>query len=386
MYKNEIVGETYGEISREGTFKLTVAEQRMNMEIEETTSKKLRVAVLFGGCSTEYDVSLQSSYAVITKLNKERYEIIQIGITPQGDWFRFFGSPEQIANDTWRKSGQCISAIISPDRNTHGLVEFHQDRVIVTEIDIVFPVLHGKNGEDGTIQGLLEMAGIPFVGCNTLSSAICMDKDVAHQLVALKGIRIPESVIISQRILEDELMFLTKELNYPLFVKPVKAGSSLGITKVIDKDELFTATLTAFEYDNKIIIEECIEGFEVGCAVLGNQELIVGKVDEIELSQGFFDYTEKYTLKTSNIHMPARVDEATEKRIRETAITIYQGLHCTGFARVDMFLTPEHEIVFNEVNTIPGFTSHSRYPSMLNGIGMTYEEILDALIRMAMEI
>ena len=173
---------------------------------------------------------------------------------------------------------------------------------------------------------------------------------------------------------------LLQGLTYPLFVKPVRAGSSFGITKIYKEDELQTAVKLAFEHDDKVIIEENIDGFEVGCAVLGKNDLIVGRVDEIELADGFFDYTEKYTLKTSKIYMPARMDALCEKRVQETAVAIYKTLGCSGFARVDMFLKPSGEIVFNEVNTIPGFTSHSRYPNMMKGIGISFKEMLDKLI------
>ena len=172
---------------------------------------------------------------------------------------------------------------------------------------------------------------------------------------------------------------IRKSLSFPLFVKPLRAGSSFGITKVADESALDSAIALALSHDSKAIVEEAVEGFEVGCAVLGREELIVGRVDEIELSEGFFDFTEKYTLKSSRIHMPARIDADTEKRIQEAAKTIYRALGCEGFARVDMFLTPDKEIVFNEVNTIPGFTAHSRYPSMMKGIGLSFAEMLDKL-------
>ncbi len=341
------------------------------------------VAVVFGGCSTEYNVSLQSAYAVITNLNPEQYEPILIGITRQGTWLRFHGSPEKIQNDTWWKSDECVPASISPDRNIHGLLEFRGDNVIATGIDVAFPVLHGKNGEDGTVQGVLTIAGIPFAGCGTLSSAMCMDKDIAHRLANLAGIKTPPSVVLRSGCMQKEMPKQISHLTFPLFVKPVNAGSSIGITQVFQLDELSDAIACAFQHDHKVIIEQAVDGFEVGCAVLGNDSLVIGEVDEIELSHGFFDYTEKYTLKTSKIHMPARIDVDTAERLKQTAAVIYRALECSGFARVDMFLTPEKEIFFNEVNTIPGFTSHSRYPNMLKGIGMTFEQIVDAAIRLA---
>lgn len=239
---------------------------------------------------------------------------------------------------------------------------------------------HGKNGEDGTVQGLLELAGVPIVGCGTLASALCMDKDRAHKLVSLEGISVPKSVAFKKSEINDAVQKIKDSLSFPIFVKPVRAGSSFGVTKVSEPEKLENAIHLAFENDSEVIAEEAIDGFEVGCAVLGVEKLMVGRVDEIELSGGFFDYTEKYTLKTSKIHMPARIDAATELRIQEAAKTIFKALDCSGFARVDMFLTPAGEIVFNEVNTIPGFTSHSRYPNMMKGIGLSFSDMLDKLL------
>lgn len=345
--------------------------------------ERKKVAVLFGGCSTEYAVSLQSAYAVITNLDPEKYEAILIGITRQGAWWRYSGPPEKIQNDTWAESGECVPALIAPDRNVHGLLEFHTDRTVLTSIDVAFPVLHGKNGEDGTLQGLLTLAGIPFAGCGTLCSAMCMDKDIAHKVVSLAGIKTPRSIVLQSRLTEAELTQQIGGLTWPLFVKPANAGSSFGITKVFQESEVYTAVTLARQHDQKVIIEEAVDGFEVGCAVLGREALVIGEVDEIELSGGFFDYTEKYTLQTAKIHMPARVGPETAARIKQTAAIIYRALDCSGFARVDMFLTPGNEIVFNEVNTIPGFTAHSRYPTMLQGIGMTFGQVVDAVLNLA---
>ena len=347
--------------------------------------EKKIIAVLFGGYSTEYDVSLQSAYAVITHMNPDLFDVIMLGITREGNWLRYQGDTSKLLDNTWFADESCTSALLSPNRADHGILEFKKDGVFLIKIDAAFPVLHGKNGEDGTVQGLIELAGIPLVGCDTLSSALCMDKDYAHKIVSLTGIKTPASVVIRKGGSDSELWQLTRNLNYPLFVKPVKSGSSFGITKINNMEYLADAVNTAFLHDTKVVIEENIEGFEVGCAILGTQELMIGEVDEIELNHGFFDYTEKYTLKTSQIHMPARISAETAKRIKETALTIYRELGCSGFARVDMFLTPDETIVFNEVNTIPGFTSHSRYPGMLKGIGLSFENILDKLIRSALK-
>lgn len=344
--------------------------------------QKKRIAVIFGGCSTEYKVSLESAFSVLKSLNTQKYDIVPIGITRQGDWYRYNGNYNNIKNNTWSNdSRNLIFIAVSQSWESGGIIEFCNKENKVTTIDLVFPILHGKNGEDGTVQGLFELAGIQIIGCNTLSSALCMDKDMAHRVVRTAGISVPKSIMLSQSM-RAELFHLSKGLTYPLFVKPVRAGSSFGISKIYKEAELQAAVELAFEHDDKVIIEENIDGFEVGCAVLGKENLIVGRVDEIELTDGFFDYTEKYTLKNSKIYMPARIDAMCEKRIREAAMAIYQTLGCSGFARVDMFLTPSGEIVFNEVNTIPGFTSHSRYPNMMKGIGLSFEEMLDKLIEL----
>lgn len=343
--------------------------------------EKKKIAVIFGGNSSEYKVSLQSAASVLENINTEKYQIIPIGITRAGEWFHYTGDYETIRNDTWFYEPQFLHpVVVSQNPSVKGFLEFFEDSYTVMKVDAVLPALHGKNGEDGTVQGLFELAGIPVVGCNVLSSALCMDKDRAHKLVGLAGVSVPRSITFQYLEMEAALRKISAELTYPLFVKPVRAGSSFGITKIYSQDELQRAVEIAFKHDNEVIVEENIDGFEVGCAVLGKEDLTVGRVDEIELTQGFFDYTEKYTLKSSFIHMPARIDFDTEKRIQETAKLIYKVLGCSGFARVDMFLTPSGEIVFNEVNTIPGFTTHSRYPNMMKGIGLSFPEMLDKLI------
>lgn len=369
-----------------------------------------KIAVLFGGCSTEYPVSLQSAHAVLSHLDENLYEVIRIGITREGGWYRYTGDLACLLDDSWhQREEELCPAVISPDQNMHGILEWRDGAMKVTKLDAAFPVLHGKNGEDGTVQGLLELAGIPVIGCNMLSSALCMDKHRAHRLVEEAGIRVPKAIVIAKEAWElggygaaearegqkgiakntwenkrKHIRESINEIGYPVFVKPVRAGSSFGITKVYKETDLFMAIENAFHHDNEVIVEETIPGFEVGCAVLGKEALTVGRVDEIELTDGFFDYTEKYTLKTSKIHMPARIEKKTEARIQEAAQMIYRALGCSGFARVDMFLTPDGEIVFNEVNTIPGFTSHSRYPNMMKGIGLGFEEILSCLIDLSL--
>ena len=349
--------------------------------------EKKKIAVVFGGCSPEHTVSLASAAAVIRNIDAEKYEVIQLGITEGGEWFRFYGSPDDIEANTWRADRtKCIPAVISPDRDQHGILEFRLSGVRTTRLDVAFPVLHGRNGEDGTVQGLCELAGIPLIGCGTLASALCMDKDRAHKLVMLAGVAVPRSVLLEKLPTSAELAALADGVGYPLFVKPVRAGSSFGVARVEAPSELRAAVRNAFRYDNSVLLEEAVPGFEAGCAVIGNSELVTGRADEIELSGGYFDFEEKYTLKTSKIHMPARVDAATEQRLRETACRIYRALGCRGFARVDMFLTPDKRIVFNEVNTIPGFTSHSRFPKMMSGVGYDFPALVDALIALGLEV
>jgi len=344
---------------------------------------KLKIAVLFGGYSPEYDISLQSAFSVITHLDINKYDPVLLGITPSGEWFRFSGELVKIKENTWCNPSDCVRAIISPSREVHGVLEFDAGEIRTIRLDAAMPVLHGKNGEDGTVQGLLELAGIPIVGCKTLSSALCMDKDKAHKIAHMAGVRIPRSFTLKNEADAGKVWEQAENIGYPLFVKPVRAGSSFGITKVLNKDELLAAVKLAFTYDDRVIIEENISGFEVSCAVLGNDKLIVGELGEIELTDGFFDYKEKYTPETYSFHVPARIPLQKAEEIKNTARTIYRALDCTGFARVDMFLTPSGDIIFNEVNTIPGFTTHSHYPHMLEAAGMTFEQVIDTAIGLA---
>lgn len=344
---------------------------------------KLKIAVLFGGCSTEYDISLQSAYSVITHLDINKYDPILLGITPSGEWFHFSGELVKIKENTWYNPSDCVRAIISPSREAHGVLEFDAGEIRTIRLDAAMPILHGKNGEDGTVQGLLELAGIPIIGCNTLCSALCMDKDKAHKIAHMAGVRVPRSFVLHNEMDEELALTQAENLGYPLFVKPVRSGSSFGITKVSNRSDLPTAFRLAFLHDDKVIIEETISGFEVGCAVLGNDKLIVGELGEIELADGFFDYKEKYTPKTYSYHVPARIPMLKAEEIKDTARTIYRALGCTGFSRVDLFLTPSGEIIFNEVNTIPGFTAHSHYPHMLKAAGVSFEQIIVTAIQLA---
>ncbi len=344
---------------------------------------KKTVAIIFGGCSSEYEISLVSATSVIRNVNRDKYNILLIGITKNGDFYLYNGDINDIEKDKWLNESKIQKITISTNRSDHGIIILSTNEII--KIDIVFPVLHGQNGEDGRLQGLLELAGIKYVGCDMISSALCMDKYLAHKIVALNGFLVPRSYLFDKKDSYDWIKSKINDLRFPLFVKPLKAGSSFGITKIKVINELKQALKEAFKYDNKIIVEENIDGFEVGCAILGNDKLIIGEVDEIELEDGFFDYFEKYNLKTSKIHLPARISREEREKIKETALAIYKILGCSGFARVDMFYTKDKNIVFNEVNTIPGCTAHSRYPSMLKEIGISFEEVIDFLIELGWE-
>lgn len=350
--------------------------------------KLKNILVIFGGVSSEYEVSLESAHAVLCNLDREKYRPLPLGISRRGQWFYFTGAFDKIREDSWCNEADCVPAVLSPNQTAHELLLLKEERVERISVDVAFPVLHGKFGEDGTVQGLIELAGIPLAGCASLASALCMDKDRAHKLAECFGVRVPRSAVLGISALEtDDSLERAKvfagQVGYPLFVKPVRAGSSYGVTKVEAEEQLAPAIALAFKYDDRVILEEAIDGFEVGCAVLGRDRLIVGEVDEIELSGGFFDYTEKYSLRTSAIHVPARIAGEKARALQETAKRIYRALDCSGFARVDMFLTPEGEIVFNEVNTIPGFTEHSRYPGMMRAAGYSFERILDIIIEQA---
>ena len=246
--------------------------------------KRKTIAILFGGKSSEYEVSLQSAAAIIKNFPQEKYDLYLIGITRAGQWFHYDGEIEKISNDTWNQELlNPVTVCLEPERQA--VMEIVDNKIIYQQIDAVLPVLHGKNCEDGTVQGLMELAKIPVLGCGLLASALCMDKYRAHQLVKAAGIKVTRSVLVHN--IND---FNVKALNFPLFVKPLKAGSSYGISKVVKMEELTKALEYAFNYDNEVIVEEAVEGFEVGCAIIGNDELTVGEVDEIELSGGFFDY------------------------------------------------------------------------------------------------
>jgi D-alanine---(R)-lactate ligase len=340
--------------------------------------KKLTIAILFGGCSEEHDVSVKSAMEIASCIDTRKYEPIYIGITRSGVW-SICERPCPGWEDTDRRP-----AVISPDREAHGLLVVESGECRAVRIDAVFPVLHGRSGEDGAVQGLLELSGIPHVGCDIQSSAICMDKSLAYVVARSAGIDTPEFSVVSAAETA-----VPNALAYPVFVKPARSGSSFGVSRIECEDELDSAFATARQYDSKVVIEQAVIGTEVGCAVLGNgSDLFAGEVDQIELLHGIFRiHQEAEPEKGSQnavVTVPADLPEAQREQVRETAKSIYVALGCRGLARVDMFLQADGRIVLNEVNTMPGFTSYSRYPRMMAAAGISGSELIDRCISLSL--
>jgi D-alanine--(R)-lactate ligase len=339
---------------------------------------RLKVGILFGGCSEEHPVSVKSAQEVAHNLDLEKYEPFYVGITTSGAW-KLCDGPD--AN--W-ENGRCRPAALSPDRSVHGLLVLEQGQYETISLDLVLPVLHGKLGEDGAIQGLLELSGLPYVGCDVQSSALCMDKSLAYTVVRNAGIATPNywTVTANEDVDPDRLP-------YPVFVKPARSGSSFGVSKVSRKEELLRAVETARQYDAKVLIEEAVIGSEVGCAILGNDlDLIVGEPDRIHLSHGFFKIHQENDPESGSenatITVPADISPESRALVHETAKAIYRALGCRGLARVDMFLKEDGTVVLNEVNTLPGMTSYSRYPRMMAAAGLPLAEVIDRVVSLAL--
>jgi D-alanine---(R)-lactate ligase len=337
---------------------------------------RLKVGVIFGGASEEHPVSIKSAREVARNLDTEKYEPFWIGITADGDWKLCDGPAADWEN------GSARPVTLSPDRSVHGLLVMGQDGYETVRLDLVFPVLHGKLGEDGAIQGLLELSGIPYVGCDIQSSAVCMDKSLAYTVTKSAGIATPSFWVVAENEKVDP-----DRLPYPVFVKPARSGSSFGVSKVTREDELPEALSTARQYDSKVLIEEVVVGSEIGCAVLGELfGLVTGEVDRVDLSHGFFRIHQEDSPETgsenSTFIVPADISDESRQLVHETAKTIYRALGCKGLARVDMFLTDDGQVVLNEVNTMPGMTSYSRYPRMMAAAGLSLSDVIDRLISM----
>ncbi|TLG75415.1 D-alanine--D-alanine ligase family protein [Culicoidibacter larvae] len=341
---------------------------------------KTNVAIFFGGKSSEYAVSLQSAYAVISTLNTDIFKRTLIGISKFGQWFHYTGALENIKHDTWLHDRDNLHPITAHLSSSHPQLYANTAGIeTALPIDVALPILHGKNGEDGTLQGMLELLRIPIAGCTTMSSALCMDKYRAHQLIQEAGIKVPRGMLFNSSQNMGEIGEQVSKLTYPLYVKPVCGGSSIGISKVNSAKQLNEAITEAFQHDENIIIEEHIDGIEVGCGIIGKTQLTIGAVDEVEIDSAFNDYNAKYEIP-SKIHVPARIDPELRQKIQEASLLIYRTLGCSGFARVDCFLTPQNEIYFNEVNTIPGMTEKSRFPKMMAGIGLSLQTLTTTII------
>ncbi len=348
-----------------------------------------QIGVLFGGVSSEYEVSLLSATAVIRNISKEKYNVHRVGITKEGDWFYYTGETECIADGSWlHNKKDLIPCTVNVNRTAPGLLLFGKDQIQTVALDCVFPVLHGKNGEDGTMQGLLEIAGIPYVGCDTLSSAVCMDKTVTHTVLDRHGIETAKYLSAMDYEYEkfgaEFLEMVEKELGFPVFVKPANAGSSVGVSKVNGREDFHAAMQIAFENDSKVLVEEMISGLEVECGVLGNKEPIAAVPGSIVPCNDWYDYEAKYLAGESKTVIPAAISSKMIDRVRAQAIRAYMALGCTGMARVDFFVTPDDRLIVNEVNTIPGFTSISMYAKMFAAAGVDFEALVDRLLKLAL--
>ena len=345
---------------------------------------KIKLLCLFGGVSEEHDISVVSAASVLSHISDEKYELTVVGITKEGKWLLYEGDHKKLSAD-WQKDA-AKEVILPPTRGARELYILSEG-VEKRPIDVVLPILHGRNGEDGRLQGLLEMADIPFVGAGCLSSAVCMDK--ASTKMILKNHGIPQAMAMAVdrediRRMPGRIALAVEALGSPLFVKPSASGSSCGVSRVKGGEELLPALEKALLSDDRVLIEEYIKGAEVEVAVLGNNDPIASIPGEIAPGSEFYDYDTKYHTNTAKYYIPARISDSAMEKVRKYALKIYKILGCRGFARVDFFVDGER-IVFNEINTIPGFTAISMYPKMMEATGIPYAELIDRLVKLALE-
>lgn len=352
--------------------------------------KKLSVCILFGGMSPEHEVSLRSAESVLNNIDHKKYNIFPVGITKEGDWILFTGKDySMLPSGEWKTYPGNRRAALSPVRG-QGLLSFEGDCVVRERIDVVFPVLHGENGEDGAMQGLLQMAGIPYVGPHVSASAVAMDKTLTKLVVDQAGVTQAAWQLVRRGDLDTRMERILDSLEnrfaYPMFVKPAGTGSSVGVSKAANRDSLRTALLSASAFDEKVLVEEFICGREVEVAVMGNENPVASVCGEIDSGAEFYDYDAKYTTDTSVAYVPARIPEDVAETVREMAVKVYQAIGCQGLSRVDFFVTFEgNRVVFNEINTLPGFTSISMYPKLFAASGIPYTKLIDNLLKLAME-
>lgn len=347
-----------------------------------------KIAVIFGGKSSEHDVSNVSALHVIKSIPKDKYEVVCIGITKRGHWVRYIGDIEDIPSGKWEQHPDNITCVMSPDPLHKGFIALEGDGSYSNlRVDCIFPVLHGKNGEDGTIQGLFAMSEVPFVGCDMISSANCMDKEMTHVILEANGIKMTKYVSMRYSEMDriDEIIAEAEsKLTYPMFVKPCCAGSSVGVSRVNNAEEMKNGIMLAFLSDRKILIEQGVNGMECECAVMGNSKPFASSVGEIRSANvGFYDYDSKYNDEASETVIPAPISDTAIERIRETALKAYKAIGCMGLARVDFFLCDGDTPVLNEINTLPGHTPISMYPKLMEHAGLTPAEQEDRLIKLA---
>ncbi|MFY0628556.1 MAG: D-alanine--D-alanine ligase [Reichenbachiella sp.] len=348
---------------------------------------KINVGVLFGGKSAEHEISLRSAKNVIEALDKTRFNPVLIGITQEGKWMYSDQSPilvQKENSDDYIINPKSQHVAMTPQSG--GTLSALEEKITLNKIDVVFPILHGPFGEDGTIQGLLKLANVPFVGAGVLGSAVGMDKDIMKRLLIEAGLNIGDYLTIRAHENRPSFETIEKKLGMPCFVKPANLGSSVGITKVESKEFYEEALDEAFSFDRKIVIESLIEGREIECAVLGNEYPKASVPGEITFSHSFYSYEAKYQDdKGYKIEIPAVLNEEQIKKVQEVAIKTFQTLECEGFGRIDVFLTKEDRIVVNEINTIPGFTKISMYPKLWEASGLSYSKLISNLIDLALD-
>jgi len=351
--------------------------------------QKLRVGILFGGRSAEHEVSLQSARNVIEAIDREKYEIILLSINKEGQWqlgdlskfLLYVDNPRLIALNSSNEN-----LAFYPGQREVNLISIPNNKSIGA-IDVIFPVLHGPFGEDGTVQGFLKLAGIPFVGSSVLGSAIGMDKDVMKRLLRDAGIPVGDFMVVYAHESNDlDYNQLQRQFGVPFFIKPANLGSSVGVHKVHDTNEFRSALDDAFLFDNKVLIEEYIEGREIECAVLGNESPLASVPGEVLSTHEFYSYEAKYIDENgAALDIPAKLSEETVRRVKTISIAAFKAICCEGMARVDCFLKNNGTVVVNELNTIPGFTSISMYPKLWKATGIPYKDLIDRLIDLAIE-